>query len=140
MALSIKRLSILPLVSPPRPNHVVACAAAREHAGQEGAMKYMRTGVTWLLQVLLAVLMAGPGSQKFTSPVWERMFRAWGYPDGFYLLIGAVEVAGGILLLVPRVASYSAMMLAVVMAGAAATHIVHADRNGVGEIVFMSLL
>jgi uncharacterized membrane protein YphA (DoxX/SURF4 family) len=103
-------------------------------------MKYMRTGVTWLLQVLLAVLMAGPGSQKFTSPVWERMFRAWGYPDGFYLLIGAVEVAGGILLLVPRVASYSAMMLAVVMAGAAATHIVHADRNGVGEIVFMSLL
>jgi hypothetical protein len=26
------------------------------------------------------------------------------------------------------------------MAGATATHILHADRNGVGEIVFMSLL
>lgn len=103
-------------------------------------MKYVRTGVTWLLQVLLAVLMAGPGSQKFTGPVWERMFRAWGYPDGFYLVIGAVEVVGGILLLVPRVASYSAMVLAVVMAGAAATHIVHGDRSAVGEIVFMSLL
>ena len=103
-------------------------------------MKYVRTGATWLLQVLLALLMAGPGWQKFTSPVWERMFRAWGYPDGFYLLIGAVEVVGGILLLVPRVTSYSAMVLAVVMAGAAATQILSGSRNGVGEIVFMCLL
>jgi putative oxidoreductase len=133
-------LSILPLVSPARPNQVVASAAAREHAGQEDAMKYVRTGATWLLQVLLAVLMAGPGWQKFTSPDWERMFRAWGYPDGFYLVIGAIQVVGGILLLVPRVASYSAMLLAVVMAGAAATQILRGGRNGVGEIVFMSLL
>ena len=103
-------------------------------------MKYVRAGVTWLLQVLLAVVMVGPGSQKFTSPTWERMFRAWGYPDGFYLVIGAVEVVGGIGLLIPKVASYSAMVLAVVMAGAAATHIVNGDRNGVGEIVFMFLL
>lgn len=103
-------------------------------------MKYVRTGVTWLLQLLLAVLMAGPGSQKFTGSTWERMFRVWGYPDGFYLVIGAIEVVGGIGLLVPKIASYSALMLAVVMAGAAATHIIHGDRNGVGEIVFMSLL
>ena len=103
-------------------------------------MKYVRTGVTWLLQVLLAVLMAGPGWQKFTSPAWERMFRAWGYPDGFYLVIGTVQVVGGILLLVPRVASYSAMVLAVVMAGAAATQILRGGRNGAGEMVFMSLL
>lgn len=103
-------------------------------------MKWLRIGGTWLLQVLLAVLMAGPGSQKFTSPVWERMFRTWGYPDGFYLVIGGIEVAGGIALLVPRVASYSAIVLAVVMAGAAATQILRGGRNGVGEIVFMVLL
>ena len=103
-------------------------------------MKYVRIGGTWLLQLLLAVVMAGPGSQKFTSPTWERMFRTWGYPDGFYLVIGAVEVAGGIGLLIPKLASYSAMVLAVVMAGAAATQIFRGGRNGVGEIVFMSLL
>ena len=57
-------------------------------------MKYLKTGGKWLLQVLLAVVMVGPGSQKFTSPTWERMFRTWGYPDGFYLVIGAVEVVG----------------------------------------------
>jgi uncharacterized membrane protein YphA (DoxX/SURF4 family) len=84
--------------------------------------------------------MAGPGSQKFTSPTWERMFRTWGYPDGFYLVIGAVEVVGGIGLLIPKVASASAIVLAVVMAGAAATQIFRGGRNGVGEIVFLVLL
>ena len=103
-------------------------------------MKYLKIGGTWILTLLLAVLMAGPGSQKFTSPTWERMFRTWGYPDGFYLVIGAVEVIGGIALLIPRVASYSAIMLAVVMIGAAATQILRGGRNGVGEIVFASLL
>ena len=103
-------------------------------------MKYLRIGGTWLLQLLLAVVMVGPGSQKFTSPAWERMFRTWGYPDGFYLVIGAVEVIGGIALLIPKLASVSAMVLAVVMAGAAATQIFRGGRNGVGEIVFMALL
>jgi putative oxidoreductase len=103
-------------------------------------MKYLKIGATWLLTLLLAVVMVGPGSQKFTGPTWERMFRTWGYPDGFYLVIGAVEVIGGIALLIPRVASYSAIVLAVVMIGAAATQILRGGRNGVGEIVFATLL
>ena len=103
-------------------------------------MRYLAAGGKWLLAVLLAVVMAGPGIQKFTSPVWERMFRAWGYPDGFYLVIGAIEVVAGIGLLIPRVASASALLLAVVMGGAAATQILRGGRNGVGEIVFMLLL
>jgi putative oxidoreductase len=103
-------------------------------------MKYVKVGGKWVLTILLAVLMAGPGSQKFTSNTWERMFRQWGYPDGFYLVIGAVEVIGGLLLLIPRTASYSAIMLAVVMIGAAATQILRGGRNGVGELVFAGLL
>jgi len=103
-------------------------------------MKTLATGGKWLLAALLAVLMVGPGSQKFTGPTWERMFRAWGYPDGFYLVIGAIEVVGGIGLLIPKVASVSALVLAVVMAGAAATQILRGGRNGVGELVFMMLL
>lgn len=103
-------------------------------------MRFLVTGGKWLLAVLLAVLMVGPGSQKFTSPVWERMFRAWGYPDGVYLVIGAIEVVAGIGLLIPRLTSVSALLLAVVMAGAAATQILRGGRNGIGEIVFMLLL
>ena len=103
-------------------------------------MRWVRTGGKWLLQLLLAVVMIGPGSQKFTSPVWERMFRTWGFPNGFYLVIGAIEVVGGVLLLVPKLASYSAMVLALVMIGAAATQITRGGRNGVGELVFAALL
>jgi putative oxidoreductase len=109
-------------------------------APEEAAMKALATGGKWLLAVLLAVLMVGPGSQKFTGPTWERMFRTWGYPDGFYLVIGAIEVVGGIGLLIPKVASMSALVLAVVMAGAAATQILRGGRNGIGEIVFALLL
>lgn len=103
-------------------------------------MKWLATGGKWLITVLLAVVMVGPGIQKFTSPAWERMFRTWGYPDGFHLVIGAIEVLAGIGLLIPRVASASALTLAVVMAGAAATQLLRGGRDGVGEIVFMLLL
>ncbi len=94
----------------------------------------------WLLQIALAIVMIGPGLQKFTGPTWERMFRAWGYPDHFYLVIGAIEVGAGLGLLVPRLASPSALLLAVVMCGAAVTHRMQGDRSGIGELVFASLL
>jgi len=103
-------------------------------------MKYLKIGGTWLLTLLLALLMAGPGSEKFTKPTWQRMFRQWGYPEGFYLVIGAIEVVGGIALLIPRLASYSAIVLSIVMVGAAATQITRGGRNGVGEMVFATLL
>ena len=103
-------------------------------------MKYLKVGGTWLLTIVLTVLMVGPGSQKFTSNTWERMFRRWGYPDGFYLIIGAVEVIGGLGLLIPRIASYSAILLAIVMIGASATQLLRGGRNGIGELVFAALL
>lgn len=77
--------------------------------------------VVWLLQILLAVVMIGPGVDKFTSPAWERMFRRWGYPDHFYLIIGAIEVVAGLALLVPRLASAGAIVLIPVMIAAALT-------------------
>ena len=103
-------------------------------------MRYVKIGGTWILTLLLAVLMAGPGWQKFTGPTWQRMFRTWGYPDGFYLVIGAIEVIGGIGLLIPRIASYCAITLSIVMLAASATQVLRGGRNGVGEIVFALLL
>ena len=44
----------------------------------------------------MAFAMTGSGIQKFTSPAWERMFRVWGYPDHFYLVIGGIEAACGV--------------------------------------------
>lgn len=103
-------------------------------------MARVKTIGLWLLQILLAVVMIGPGFQKFTGPTWERMFRTWGYPDNFYLVIGAIEVVGGLCLLVPRTAAYGAAALVPVMLGAAFTQILRGGRNGVGEFVFAALL
>lgn len=93
----------------------------------------------WIVSIFLAVVMVGPGSQKFTSPTWERMFRTWGYPDHFYLVIGALEVVCGVGLLIPRTASVSGIVLSIVMIGAAVTQRLN-GRNGVGEFVFATVL
>jgi len=103
-------------------------------------MKRLATVALWIVSGLLALVMVGSGVEKFTGSMWERMFRVWGYPEGFYLVIGAIEVVGGIGLLIPRVAAYSAPTLSVVMIGAAITQITQGGRSGVGEIVFATLL
>jgi putative oxidoreductase len=102
-------------------------------------MAVVKTIALWLLQILLTVPMVGSGLQKFTSPAWPRMFRVWGYPDHFYLVIGAIELIAGLGLLVPKTATPSALILMVVMVGAAITQMLN-GRNGVGELVFCALL
>lgn len=103
-------------------------------------MTLLKRILLWLITALMAFAMTGSGIQKFTRPAWERMFRVWGYPDGFYMVIGAIEVIAGIGLLIPRIASYCGATLSIVMIGAAITQISRGGRNGVGEIVFATLL
>jgi uncharacterized membrane protein YphA (DoxX/SURF4 family) len=79
----------------------------------------------WIVQVLAAAAFVAIGVAKFALPVWASNFARWGYPDGFYLLIGALEVAGAILLLAPKLSSYGAALLGAIMIGAAATHALH---------------
>jgi putative oxidoreductase len=102
-------------------------------------MTLIKTIALWLVQVLMAVPMVGSGLDKFTGPNWQRMFRVWGYPEHFYLVIGGIEVVAGLGLLVPKTATPSALILMVVMIGAAITQMLH-GRNGVGELVFCTLL
>ena len=102
-------------------------------------MRKLKIGGVWLLQMLMAVAMTGSGIQKFTNPAWERMFRVWGYPDNFYLVIGVVETVCGLALLVPRLASPAALALMIVMVGATITRMTNGG-SGVGEFVFFSAL
>jgi putative oxidoreductase len=75
----------------------------------------------WLLQVLMAAAFVAIGLGKFGSPFWERSFARWGYPAGAHLVVGVVEIIGGVLILVPRFTSYAAFGLATVMVGAIVT-------------------
>lgn len=57
---------------------------------------------------------------------WGPAFlERWGYPVWFLYLIGALELAGGLAILVPRTASYGALVLATVMLGALVTRLIH---------------
>src|SRR6185503_11769919 len=98
----------------------------------------------WLLTAVEALGMLGPGMQKFREVHWERMFVAWGYPAGFSYVIGAVEIAGAICLFIPRLASYTAILLAVVMVCAATTLLLHPGfmgwRTPVVHVVLLSVL
>ncbi len=60
-----------------------------------------------------------------SNPGWVVRFRGYGYPEKFYLVIGAVEVLGALALLIPRLAAYSATGLIAVMIGATVTHLLH---------------
>jgi putative oxidoreductase len=103
-------------------------------------MTRVRLVVLWICQVALALLFLRAGWTKFTSPLWPRMFARWGYPDDFYLVIGTLEVAGALALLVPRTAAPAAVMLIVIMIGAGVTHALHGEWQRLTEIAVISVM
>jgi len=102
----------------------------------------LQTVGLWCVTILLAgfFLMAGvPKLQGASQTV--RHFSEWGYSIGFMYLVGVIEVTGALGLLIPRVAGLSAIALAVIMLGAAATHAVHDEVNAVPiPLTLMALL
>jgi putative oxidoreductase len=83
----------------------------------------------WVVTSLLACLFVLAGVMKFVNPEMAEHFVQWGYPDWFRILIGVVEVGGALVLLLPRTACYAAGALAVVMAGAVFTHLLHGEAS-----------
>ena len=88
--------------------------------GQDRAL-LRRTGIVvlWLVTVWETLTMGLAGFAKFGRPdVWTPWFESWGYPGWFIMFVGAVELFGALLLLVPRIAPYAAYSLIVIMLGA----------------------
>lgn len=84
--------------------------------------------VGWIAQVIMGVLFLIASSWKIIShPMAVQNFENWGYPPGFYLIIGLLELVGGILLFHPKTAGYACVILFSVMIGAIITHVVHAE-------------
>ena len=96
--------------------------------------------VAWILQVLVALqfLMAG-GTKFIDTATWIERFANWGYPAWFNYVIGLVEVAGAVLLVLPKYARYGAILLILNMVGAAVTHI-RADEPLWTNLVVIALL
>lgn len=96
----------------------------------------------WTASVLLAAMYLFAGGTKLAGlQMHVEHFAKWGYPDWFRLAVGATEVVGGVLLLVPGAAFYAAVVLAVEMIGAMLTHLTHQEApNALVPLVLFLVL
>lgn len=92
-----------------------------------------KTIVGWILSLLLAASFLSGGYPKLdpNAAMVER-FEAWGYSAGFARLTGVLEMLGGLLVLIPGLAAYGAVILCMVMIGAVYTHL----STGIGSPAF----
>ena len=92
--------------------------------------------VSWLFSAFLAISFVGGGFPKIRpSESTVRRFANWGYGEDFAILIGVLEMLGGVLVLIPGVATFGAGILAVVMLGAIYTHV----SSGIGSPMMASI-
>lgn len=76
-----------------------------------------------IIRVLLALAFVSAGGLKLAgAPQFVAMFEQIGLGQWFRLFTGALELFGGLLILIPHTARHAAALLAVVMVGALATH------------------
>ena len=73
--------------------------------------------------------------------VMHEQFAAWGYAAWFATVVGVIEVVGAVLLLIPRVAFYGAVLLLIVMGGAVYTHLSNDEASQVFRpLIFLFVL
>lgn len=75
----------------------------------------------WLPRLAVAIAFVAIGSSKFRDPLWVRLFDRIGFGQWFRYLTGAMQIAGGLLTLVPRLSLVGIAMVAATMAGAVVT-------------------
>jgi len=80
--------------------------------------------VVWALPVVSAALFLFSGTLKLTgAPMMVQMFGAIGLGQWFRYFTGGLEVISAVLLLVPSLARFGALALAITMVGAILTHL-----------------
>ena len=80
-------------------------------------------GVIWVLQLASAAMFLFSGTLKLSgAPMMVQMFAALGLGQWFRYFTGALEVISAVLLLIPSLARFGALALAVTMVGAILAH------------------
>jgi uncharacterized membrane protein YphA (DoxX/SURF4 family) len=83
-----------------------------------------RVAVSWILQIPVAAMFLFSGTLKLIGdPMMVQLFDALGAGQWFRYVTGAMEVGAAVLLLVPSLAIFGALLLAATMVGAIVTHL-----------------
>jgi putative oxidoreductase len=100
----------------------------------------IRTVIGWALSVILALAFLASAVAKLTG-VATPMFAHWGYPPWFAKLIGVLELAGAVGLLIPKATRYAILGLTVLMLGAGYTHLTNQEGIQVlRPVIFLAVL
>jgi putative oxidoreductase len=90
----------------------------------------------WVLQALLALQFAMAGLSKvFGSPAMVEMFAIIGIGQWFRYVVGALELAGAVGVLIPWLSGLAALGLVGLMAGATLTNVLVFDTSPLLPIV-----
>lgn len=76
----------------------------------------------WICIAILTIQFLGAGVTKLTG-AWSSKFAGWGYSTAFMYAIGTIEIIGVVGLFISRTRKWSTVLLILIMAGAAYTHI-----------------
>jgi uncharacterized membrane protein YphA (DoxX/SURF4 family) len=89
----------------------------------------------WSVTILVVALFLVEGGAKLVlDPGTVRVFLKWGYPAWFVIIVGILEFAGAILILIPQLALLGAILLVVDMIGAIMTGVI----QGIVPIIVFS--
>jgi len=100
------------------------------------------TVVVWIVSVLLAAVFATTGISKLigVEPLTLQAAAMRGFPSWIRVVVGVVEVAGAIGLLIPAVASVAAALLALLMVPATITQWISGEPGIFVPILLLVLL
>ena len=101
-----------------------------------------KNGITWFVSLSVALFFIIAGYSKLVgTEEMVQVFDLFGLPAWFRIVIGIIEVTGGVLLLIPSLAGFSAFILAILMISAFAFHLVFTPiSHGIPAIVILVLL
>jgi putative oxidoreductase len=92
----------------------------------------------WIVQIATAAMFLFTGSLKLAgAPMMVGLFDAIGIGQWFRYLTGGIEVVSALLLLVPSLAFFGALLLVPTMVGAVLTHLVIVGGSPAPAIVLL---
>jgi putative oxidoreductase len=98
----------------------------------------MRNMTVWILTIVSAGMLMLAGTMKLAGVQMQvDLFATLGIGQWFRYVTGLLEVGGAIGLFVPAAATYAALLLAAVMVGAVATHLLIIGGSPLVPIVLL---
>ena len=93
------------------------------------------------LAILLGLAMIGGGAMKLAAQSDQvAAFTALGLPAWFRVLVGAFEVIGGVLVIVPTTSPAGALILSTILVGALWAHVTYNEWSHAIPVVILLTL